>query len=424
MTNQSKKFFYGWWIVFACFMCLFIAYGSRYSFGVFFKPMSKEFGWTRAMTAGTFTVSTILYGLVSPFIGKCVDKFGAKMVIIIGALIAGIGYGLIYFTESIFQFYIFYSFILTIGIVATALVPCNAVTAKWFTKRRATAMGIISIGMGIGPFLLINVAGWMIKGYGWRMSFVLLGVVVFLVISAVSFFLIRNDPKEMGLLPDGRYPEREPSGTVQPAASVPKTDAESWTMKSALTTSTFWYISLCYFFFLFVFASFMVHGVPFATDIGHSAAVAAFALSLLTGCSLGGRLLGGWLGDRFPIRYILAFFILVDALVIAVFIGVIGVKTAVLLYAFMALFGLAYGAVTPLISAVTANAFGAASFGTIYGGVILIGTIGMGIGPVIAGYVYDKFGSYYPAFMGFSIIMLIAMILAIVTKPPKKSALG
>lgn len=418
MGEKKKGMFYGWYIVASCFFALFVVYGARYySFGVFFKPLSKEFGWNRTIVSSAFTLSTILYGLSSPLIGKTVDRFGAKIVMILGAIIGGIGFMLIYFTESLIHFYIFYSVIMTIGMAATALVPTNAVIAKWFTKKRSTAMGIISIGVAIGPFIIINLAEWMVQNYGWRLSFVMMGVIVLALLLPVIAFFIKNNPQEMGLLPDGEVVTPiKVSSTAQVA--TPKAEPV-WTMKGAIATPAFWCISLCYFFFLFLYNIIIVHIIPYATDIGHPRTVAAFAMSLLMAFSIGGRLGGGRLGDMFPIKNVLAGSIILELIVMIIFPNITGVKQVALLYAFTSLFGFAYGAVTPLVSAVTASTFGPKSFGVIYGGVLMVATIGNGAGPLVAGIIYDITKSYYWVFLGGCIMLAISAVLIYVLRPPK-----
>ena len=142
MSKKESKIFYGWWIVLVCTLGLFVAYGARlYSFGVFFKPMVKEFGWTRTQTSSAFGVSTILYGVISPFVGKIVDKYGARFVIAIGGFIGGIGFMLCYFTNTLTQFFIFYTVIMTVGISMTGMVSTNAGVVKWFTKKKGDCYG-------------------------------------------------------------------------------------------------------------------------------------------------------------------------------------------------------------------------------------------------------------------------------------------
>ena len=422
MQARKQGIFYGWWIVLACFFILVIAYGTRYySFGVFFKPMMKEFGWTRATTSMAFTLSTILYGVAGPIIGLLVDRFGSRIVILIGAFLGGAGFAAIYFTTSIYDLYIFYSLLMSVGIACTALVPNNALIANWFVKKRSTATGIVSAGMAVGAFIFVNLAQWMIQKVGWRLSFVIMGIIVVVTIAPVVAFVIRNRPEEMGLLPDGEERPEEPltaqtNAKQQASAAVQE---PSWTMKSAMGTYAFWCISMSYCFYLFLYGSIMVHTVPLATDVGHTATVAAFALSLLTGCSIIGRLGGGWLGDKIDVKYIMSGLMIISALAVFIFLLITGIKNVLFLYIFAVLFGIGYGGITPLMAVITARMFGPKSFGVIYGWVLLIGVIGNGVGPAITGYMYDKLGSYTLPFLIGGVIVLIPTITIALVKPPK-----
>jgi MFS family permease len=426
MQDQKQRIFYGWWIVLACFFILVVAYGTRYySFGVFFKPMMKEFGWTRATTSMAFTLSTILYGIACPIIGTVVDRFGSRIVIIIGAFLGGAGFASIYFTNSIFQLYIFYSLLMSCGIACTALVPNNAVIANWFTKKRSTATGIVSAGMAVGAFIFVNLAQWMIQMYGWRLSFVIMGVIVVVTIAPIAAFVIRNRPQEMGLLPDGeeKMDVPAPAQTASSKEAPPIVSESTWTLKSAMGTYAFWCISLSYCFYLLTYGSVMVHTVPHATDVGHTATIAAFALSMLTGCSIIGRLGGGWLGDKIDVKYVMAGLMILSSAAVFLFLVLTGIKNAMYLYIFAVLFGIGYGGITPLVAVITAKMFGNKGFGVIYGWVILIGVIGNGVGPAITGYMYDKLGSYTNAFMiGGFIVLIPAVMIALVNPPKLKSA--
>lgn len=422
--NEEKKIFYGWWIVLVCFFSLFIAYGARfYSFGVFFKPMSKELGWTRTMTASAFGLSTILYGLAAPLVGKILDKYGAKYLISGGAFLGGIGFMLCYFTADITQFYIFYTVIMTLGISATGLVSTNGAVAKWFTKKRATAMGILSAGAGLGAFVLVPIAERLVSKYGWRLSFVFMGLIVWIALIPISLLLLKNTPQEMGLLPDGEKeisPANKPAGENLPA----KPKAPTWTLKQAMATPAFWLISANFFLFLITYMFIIIHLVPFGTDIGHSRTVAAFAISLLTVVSIPAKLCGGYIGDRIDLKKLLMGAFLLQFFSMILFLNILGVKSVSSLYAFVVIFGFAYGIILPLTPALVAKLYGAPSMGVIWGGIILIGTFGGGLGPILAGKIYDVTQSYSLAFLSGAVGLLVGAATLIFVKQPKQKVIG
>lgn len=425
MEKKESKVFYGWWIVFVCTWGLLVAYGSRfYSFGVFFKPMMKDLGWTRAMTASAFGISTILYGLLSPFVGKLIDKYGPRFVISTGAFVGGIGFMLCYFTTSLVQFYIFYTVIMTIGISLTGVVSTNAAVAKWFTKKRAFVMGIVAAGIGLGAVILVPVAQWLVSNFGWRMSFVYMGLIVWIPLIPLSLILLRAKPQDMGLLPDG---DKEATSIANPATAgsspQPKTAPVTWTLKEAMGTSAFWLISANEFVFLIVYMAIIIHIVPYSTDLGHSGVVAAFSIALLTGCSIPSKLIGGWLGDRISLRKLLIAGFVIMILALVIFPNILGVKSLFNFYLFVICIGVGYGMIWPLTPAWISKLYGAPSTGVVWGGVIMIATWGGGLGPIIAGLIYDSTKSYSLFFLCAAVILIAGMALLFFVKPPKKKVI-
>lgn len=405
-----KKVFYGWWIVAAMFMCLFISYGARfYSFGVYFKPMIKDLNWTRTITASAMGFSTIVYGLCSPIIGRCVDKFGARIVIISGALLGGLGFILIYFIDSILQFYIVYSIIMSAGIAATSLAPTNTIIAKWFMQKRAYAMGIIQAGIGVGAFVMINLAQYLVSEYGWRMSFAITGVIVWIVVIPMTMLVVKNTPQEIGLLPDGKTPEQS-SATSSKSRAIADSQHATWTVKTATRTLAFWMIALGFFSFLFTYMGLVVHLIPYVTDIGYGKTLAAFITSILIISSIPSKVIGGYFGDKIDKRYLLSGAMILMAMDIVILACVTGLQNVVLLYVFVIIIGGSYGVIMPLVSAITGTVFGSASFGLVYGGLLMFGTLGGGLGPIAGGWIYDVTHSYTSAFWGGAAILIIGAL--------------
>jgi MFS family permease len=422
MEKKESKIFYGWWIVLVCTWGLFVAYGSRfYSFGVFFKPMMKDLGWTRAMTASAFGVSTILYGLLSPVVGKLIDKYGPRYVISTGAFVGGIGFMLCYFTTSLVQFYIFYTVIMTLGISMTGIVSTNAAVAKWFTKKRSFVMGIVAAGLGLGAVVLVPIAGWLVSNFGWRISFIYMGFIVWIPLLPLALILLRAKPEDMGLLPDG---DKEATSIANPATAgsspQPKAAPVTWTLKEAMGTSAFWLMSVNIFIFLLVYMAFVIHVVPYATDIGHSGVVAAFAISLLTACSIPAKLVGGWLGDRINIKIILIAGFVIMILALVVFPNIFGVKSLFNFYFFVICMGVSYGMIWPLLPSILSKLYGAPSTGVVWGGVIMLAAFGGGVGPVFAGWTYDVTKSYSLAFLYGAVFLILGTALLFFVKQPKK----
>lgn len=422
MTTEKKDgvIFFGWWMVAVAFLCMLVAYGARfYSFGVYFKPMSVEMGWSRATTASAFTISSLFLGFLSPFVGKLLDKYGNKVVLLWGGFIAGLGFALCYFTQSLLMFYIFFSVIMPLGIAGTGMVPSNALVAKWFNKKRGFALGIVSIGMGLGAFVMVNLAQYLISMYGWRMAFLISGIIIWVVVLGCVPF-VKNKPQDIGLLPDGENPKAAPAASGSAQAAAP--GEEVWKVSEYIRTWAFWSIALTFMTVCFGAMIILVHMVPHATDIGYKASRAAFILSVMMMSSLGGRFVFGYFADKVNPTKMMAFQLFWMFLAMFILLYWIGIKNEAMFYAFVIIYGFPYGAVASVTAAVTGRLFGAASFGAIFGGVFFAGTFGTGFGPLAAGWIYDVTKSYDIAFLIASSLNLLSAILIFTAKPPKRKA--
>ena len=203
---MKKKIFYGWWIVLATSIICMIGYGTwLYCFGVFFKPMASEFGWTRAETAGAYSFRGIQGGLSSPIVGWAVDKYGSRGVIVVGAIVAGFAFALMPVVHSLVGFYLVYGLLLSVGMSSMLYLPAWTVIAKWFRRRLSLAMAVLAVGAGVGGFVCAPASAFLIAHFGWRSAFVVLGAAIWIVAIPLAF-VVRNSPEEMGLRPEGDAP--------------------------------------------------------------------------------------------------------------------------------------------------------------------------------------------------------------------------
>ena len=225
---------YGYWILATCFVCLCVFSGvGMYAFGIFFKPVMNEFGWSRGAVSFAFTMLYLVQGLFQPVAGRFTDRYGPRKVIISGALIAGLGFALLCFTNSLWHYYLYYG-IVGIGLAALGLVPMSSLISSWFTQRTGTALGIATTGIGVGGVILSPVIGtYLIPNFGWRPSFFILAILIWLVTVPVALFVIRDRP------PISATPQTDP---LPETAELSPSDSVQWTLKMALKTSTFWLV--------------------------------------------------------------------------------------------------------------------------------------------------------------------------------------
>jgi MFS family permease len=418
---MRKKIFYGWWIVLSTNIICMLGYGTwLYSFGVFFKPMSAEFGWTRTMTAGAYSLRSIEGGIASPIVGWAVDKYGARIVIIIGAIISGLSFALMPLVDSLLDFYLIYGVALSVGMSAMLYLPAWTVIARWFKRRISLAMALLAVGAGFGGLVCAPLAAVLITHFGWRSAFVVLGALIWIVALPLAF-VVRDSPRDMGLWPDGDTPVEEspteadarlevPGGAPDPS---PPTD---YTLKQALMSSSFWTLALAFFFFGMAHSTVTVHTVPALTDAGIPVETAAVSIGLLTVVSIVGRLSFGFLGDYVTKRYL---FMVAYGMMGAGVLVLMDAKTMNMVYLFIFLFGVGFGGTVPLMPAIRAEYFGRAALGKIQGFMNPVMMFAGAVGPIFAGYVFDTTGSYRISFMVTGLFTFCAVVAIFFARPVK-----
>jgi len=416
---KIPKIFYGWWIAIASSAICMVGYGFwLYTFSVFFKPMSLEFGWTRAMTAGAYSLRTIEGGIASPVVGWAVDKYGSRIVIIIGAIISGLGFAGMYFIQTIIGFYLFYGIILSIGMSAMTYLPAWTVVAKWFSKRLSWAMALVTSGAAVGGFIAAPLSAKLIAVYGWRISFVIIAVIIWVVVIPLAL-VVRENPAEMGLAMDGAPLAPKPEISHEGNEPVTKNDLSAgpeYTLKEALLSAPFWFLSLSFFFQGMSHSTVTVHLVPALTDAGIDPGKAAWAIGYLTLISLIGRLLFGYLGDIITKRYL---FMVSYGMMGAGMLVLTKADNLAMVFLFTFLFGVGFGGGVPLMPAIRAEYFGRKALGKIQGFMNPVMMAAGAVGPIFAGYIFDTTQSYKISFVVTAILTFCAAGAMFFARPSK-----
>jgi MFS family permease len=403
-TGIRPKFFYGYVIVAAALFMAIVMWGARFSFGVFFSPVLEEFGWTRAATSGGFSLTWVFTGLLSIAVGRLNDKLGPRLIMTIAGFVVGLGYLLMSQLSNLWQLYLFYGLI-SIGMSAV-LVPTLSTVARWFVKMRAFMTGIVLAGTGIALMVIVPAANRAIMNYGWRMAYMIVGIVVIVIVVMAAQFL-RRDPYQLGKLPYGY------DGTST-SASEPGTSGLFF--REALRTHQVWLISLVYFCTYFIYNILLVHTVIYATGEGISSMGAVGVMAFLGGAGIAGRMLMGIFADRIGNKQVM---VLGAGLMMVTLFWLLMANDLWMLLLFGVVFGFGHGGMATMESPIVAHIFGMRSHGVILGLVFFSDTLGGAMGPFIAGYLFDATGSYRFAFFLCAILGVVNLIAILLIRPLK-----
>lgn len=406
MEARKPRLFYGWIVVIAAGCVILIMYGTLLTFGIFFEPVATEFGWSRAMTAGAFSVGIVVRGFLYVVSGRLTDKYGPRIVVTACGLLLGTGYLLMSQISSIWQLYLFYGVLVGLG-MSGAWIPQLSTVARWFKKRRGLATGMAASGEGLGIIILAPAAGWLISTYGWRFSYIAIGATALVLAVAAAQFL-RRDPSQMGLLPYGERVANKQSSNLE---------ATGLSFQQAIHTREFWLLCAVYFCFLFCLDTIFTHIVIHAIGLGISAISAANILAIIGGMSIVGRLVMGVFADRAGGKWtiIIGLTILTMALL-----WLQSASAVWMFYLFAAIFGFAFGGLLVSFPLITAERFGLTSHGTIFGTLSFSAIMGGALGAVLAGRIFDITGSYQLGFLICAAVSAIGFILAFFSRPTHK----
>jgi len=389
------RVFYGWWMVAAGFGLEFLIGALMFhAYGAYAVLLREEFGWSKTLVSAAFSMARAESGILGPIQGWLTDRFGPRALIRTGMVVFALG--LLFFSriDGAVGFFVAF-FMMAVGTSLGGYLPISVAIVTWFRRRRALALSVSGMGMALGGLLTPIVVAALTR-FGWRSTALVSGLLV-LVVGLLLAQLMRHPPETYGLRPDG-----DPRPAPEAAAARPL-DPRSYTAREAMATRAFWYISLGHAAALLVVSAVMVHMVIHVTErLGYSLQQAGAVVALLTVMQLTGQLTGGWLGDRFSKRWICAGCMLGHAAALLI----LGLATAFwMVLAFAVLHGLSWGMRGPLMAAIRADYFGSGSFGMISGVSSMVIMFGMMLGPLVAGILADRTGSYVP---GFSVLAALA----------------
>lgn len=399
-SNSTPRFFYGWIIVAVAFLSLFVSLGIRFTYSIFFIPLTNEFGWDRAATSGIFSLSLLLFAIIGPFLGNLFDRVGARIVFVIGSAILGIGLILCGTTQSYWQLVIYYSLIASLGLAALSLGMHGVVLSRWFVRKRGLAIGLAFAGTGLGTFVFAPLGEQLIAAYGWRDTYILFGIIVLVLLGPANTLWARSRPQEMGLLPDGESLLVDSGKRAQ--SSQPAHNA-----RTVLHDGRLWLLLIVTLLALTSARMIVVHAVAHMVDVGMTTLFAATVYGAVGLVQAPATVAWGWISDHVGRvwAFTLGSLCVVAAIGILLYLQIDANPNLAWLFAIA--FGLGDSSRTSLLNALTADLFEGPDFGTINGYNITAFGLGGALGPWLGGYMFDVTGHYTIAFW-FSLIATIA----------------
>jgi MFS family permease len=406
-NRGEPRFFYGYVIVAVVFLILMTMLIIKFSYGVFFEPFIREFNWSRTIISGASALNDIAFGSLCVVTAKLCERFNPRVIVSICGVLMGLSCFLMSQINSVWQLYFYFGILIAFSM--SAFIVLISIVARWFAKRRALMTGVVLSGLGVALTIGPLVANWLIAMYGWRQSLLILGIASLVIIVLAAQFL-KRDPRQVGQLPYG-------ASSIEQHAS----DVRELSLSEALRTRQLWFICGMYFAFCFCYVAIVVHIVIHGIDMGLTPANAANILAIYGIVSVVSLNMMGMSGDRFGNRRTFAICFLLLAVS---FSWLLVAGGAWQLYLFGVILGLAWGGLQVLFSPLVAELFGLKSHGVILGVANFWGAIGAASGPLLAGYIFDKTGSYNMAFIICIAVAIIAFVLTLLLRalPRKETA--
>ncbi|MEC9321310.1 MAG: MFS transporter [Chloroflexota bacterium] len=421
----KQYIFYGWWIAFtALFVNAILSAPSFGATGLWIDSLERDFGWTRAQLSLAFSLGQLEGSIAAPIVGFLIDRFGGKKIALSGAFVASLGFVCLSqvtpFTPGFSEWndpLIFYAayVLIMLGVTLGGWIPMTVIINNWFQKNRSLAMSIGSVGFSVGTFAIVPALAILVSpdSLGWRNTALLIAV-IFTFIALPVWKIIRNNPEDIGEIPDGMGKEITDGSLKREDSRVPNI-GQDFTITEALREKVFWIISIGHGASAMLTSTMMVHLILAFKDQGLSIEMAAVMWGISMGIGGASQIFGGVIGDRIPKRFALCAFGCLQAIGVSSAILVRSVPMAVL---FAVIYGIGFGGRAPITTSMRGEYFGRRSFGKIMG----ISAVPMMLmtmtGPIVAGSFFDQDGDYTRAFLLLATVGFTgSLIFIFATKP-------
>ncbi len=418
---KKPRYYYGWNIVAASFLAN-MAYSEHFAstLGLFFKPLQKQFGWSRSALAAVQTIARLTEAAVAPFIGPYIDRHGPRVLMPIGAIITGLTMLGITQINAIWQFYLLRGVVSAIGFTLMGHLVTTVAINNWFVQKRGRALAISRIGIYIGNIICIPLTVYVIGASGWQTMYFIFAVISWLFVLLPAVILMRRRPEDMGLHPDGievstaEAPEssKETDSHVE-STSVPE---PVWTRREVLMTRSFWLLSICYGVNSLAYQGINISLAPYIQDLGYPDAVLASVMTFRSVIAAVSLLPAGFVAER---AYLLSVRVIPFLVLAAGAFLFLLAENPVILWLAASVYALTFSNILIIQDVIWANYYGRLSLGTVRS-LALLSTFGFGaMGPIAMNIMYDVYDSYEPAFRVFIVLFLISAVLMTMARKPK-----
>ncbi len=421
---KKPKIFYGWWVLVASFVIVFIYSGvGYYAFQLIWEEIRLQYGWSMFTITASFTFVYATIALAAPFTGRMIDHLGPRKTIASGAFLVGVGFCLLSQTTSLWYFYICH-ILIGIGMAASGFMPTSTAISNWFSKRRGLVLGLTMTGIGAGGFatppLLERV---LLPNIGWGNTYFVLAGIIWIGVIPLALLVMRDKPQDMGLFPDGVASAEE---IVLPKSSA--AGHEGWTRSAAMKTVAFWIIAIA-----FGMQSFGNTGVAqnqtrhLKTVFPEGSAIRGQVDTILGMVAVGstlGKLIFGWLADKIGPKLTSMTCIACSLVAVSVLLNITATSPMAMIWVYTIFIGLSMGGWASNTPMLISNYFGLKYYGSIYGAANMFIMMGTAVGPMVAGAVYDIAGTYRNFFICALCLSSIAIVALALMRSPKAKTIS
>lgn len=398
MGKSGAGKFYGWHIVAGGFILNFIGIGIAFNaLGLFVIPIVNDLHFTRAAFSLYFTIAALAMTFAAPVVGKLMERFDIRAVVGACTAILGISFAMLSQCSTLTQFYILAA-IVGIGHAGSHIIPVSTMINNWFRVRRGLAMGIVFTATGIGGMIAQPAGEWLIRSYGWRSTYLILGIIIFLVSTPTAIFIMRKSPADMGQAPDG-IPDAEAG-----AEGGAEGGESGLTIGEFAGTASFWLLAVMILLLNVLNSGIQFHLNAHFVDLGHSSAFAAAMVSLYLGMTVVGKLALGRISDTKGLTFGLVMFCGILSFGIAL---LFGTRLAWIAIVWGIVYGIGNAVQTVMPPLMTAACAGLRQYSIIFAVLAIFQTLGAGAGAPISGFIYDSTGSYN---LSFGIYIIISVL--------------